>query len=284
MSMEDVFQVDSQIVNQVYREYPNYLIEKSGNTKKCAIYFSSNDIYYPNTEEVFRKRIVEKNFFEWYKIRINDAGKHIFVRDVFKQWYLKGINRELDSIEKLATFLKKETAGYEVVTIGSSAGGYAALLFGHLLKAHTVMTFNSQFELKSRLISSNEFINPLLFRLKNTDAINYYDITNILNPSTSITNIFYFYSEKSQEDICQYRHIENNIARQFHIIKFRTSHHGIPFLKTALKSVINMSVTDLMKFEHKSHHPIIFTIQCVGFKATLYGLYHQLIDIYKRRR
>ena len=280
--MEYIFQVDSQIVNQVYRECPNFLIENSEGAKRCVIYFSSNDIYYPNTEEIFRKRIVEKNYYEWYKMRINDACKHIFVRDVFKQWYLKGINSELDSIEKLAAFLKKETAGYEVVTVGSSAGGYAAILFGHIIEAETILAFNPQFELKSKLTTSNELVNPLLFRLKDTKVQRYFDLTTLFD--TPCTNIFYFFSEESPKDIRQYRHIEGNLAKKLHIIRFKTSHHGIPFLKTALKSVINMSVKDLMKLEYKSHRPVFFTIQCVGLKATVHGLYHQLIDRYKKRR
>ena len=62
-----------------------------------------------------------------------------FVRDVYKQWYLKGVNAEIDSIEKLYEFLKAETEGYQIVTVGSSAGGYAAVLFGYLLNATKVL-------------------------------------------------------------------------------------------------------------------------------------------------
>lgn len=63
-----VFQTDSEIVRQVYETQDNYLIEydEIGQKNWCAIYFCSNDIYYPNTEDIFRKRIIEKNFFEWY--------------------------------------------------------------------------------------------------------------------------------------------------------------------------------------------------------------------------
>lgn len=148
-----VFQVDSDIVQQVYNEQNNFLIEydNQGNKNWCAIYFCSNDIYYPNTEEIFRKRIVEKNFFEWYHSRINMASKHIFVRDVFKQWYLMGINAKINTPEKLTEFLRKETEGYNIVTIGSSAGGYAAILHGSLLSAKYILAFNPQFEIKSLL-------------------------------------------------------------------------------------------------------------------------------------
>ena len=42
------FQVDSEIVQKAYAEMPNYLIEydeKYSDSKLCAIYFCSHDIY-----------------------------------------------------------------------------------------------------------------------------------------------------------------------------------------------------------------------------------------------
>lgn len=107
-----MFQINSEIVRDVYNKQPNYKIEYDETCKEnvCAIYFSSNDIYYPNTREIFRKRIVEKNFFEWYHTRVK-ARKHIFLRDIFKQWYLDGVNAEIDSPKKLYEWLKRETGG-----------------------------------------------------------------------------------------------------------------------------------------------------------------------------
>lgn len=111
-----MFQIDSKIVRSVYATEPNYIIyyDESSEENVCAIYFSSNDIYFPNTEEIFRKRIVEKNFFEWYHTRVK-ARKHIFVRDVFKQWYIEGINTIINSPEKMEEWLKTETLGYQVI-------------------------------------------------------------------------------------------------------------------------------------------------------------------------
>ena len=94
------FQTDSDIVWEVYKNNKNYKIEYNENCKEknyCAIYFCSNDIYYPNNESIFRKRIIEKNFYEWFGTRVDKAYKHIFVRDVFKQWYLTGININIDN-------------------------------------------------------------------------------------------------------------------------------------------------------------------------------------------
>ena len=196
-----MFQIDSEIVRSVYINQPNYKIEYNNSCKAniCAIYFSSNDIYYPNNEDIFQKRIVEKNFFEWYNTRIN-ARKHIFIRDIFKQWYLEGINAELDSPEKIFEWLKGETEGYEVVTVGSSAGGYSAVLYGSLLKAQKVIAFNAQFSLKAIADESGEKSNPLVYKYKNNDRSKYFELKDKLSDSV---NYFYFLSVGCEKDMLQ---------------------------------------------------------------------------------
>ena len=44
---------------------------------------------------------------------IKRASKHIFVRDVFKTWYITGINSKINNVPLLAELLRKETEGYE---------------------------------------------------------------------------------------------------------------------------------------------------------------------------
>jgi len=114
-----VFQTDSDIVKKVYRENPNYFIQYSDdvtNRAYCTIYFCSHNIYFPNTENVFVKRIVESNFYEWYGTRILKSHKHIFVRDVFKQWYLTGINSEIDTPQKLLDVGRIHALGWRAKT------------------------------------------------------------------------------------------------------------------------------------------------------------------------
>lgn len=276
-----VFQTDSEIVNKVYQEQKNYLIEfdEKGDKEWCAVYFCSNDIYYPNTEEIFRKRIVEKNFFEWYHSRITIASKHIFIRDIFKQWYLAGINKNINTPEKLIEFLKKETEGYKVVTIGSSAGGYAAILYGSFINTQYTLAFNPQLEIRSLLKRSTEAINPLLFRIKDQRK-QYFDITKFISKGVKI---FYFYSNASPWDMEQNNHINKNISNLY-TIAFRTKHHGIPFLKVAIYKVINLNVEQLIALSKKNQNPIWFTIKMVGLKATLIGLYKQIKQAYNKRR
>lgn len=276
-----VFQTDSDIVRKVYNENPNYLIEYSDNCERkdyCTIYFCSNDIYFPNTEEIFNKRIIGKNFYEWYNLRVSKSHKHIFVRDIYKQWYLTGINAEINNPEKLLDFLRNETAGYKVITLGSSAGGYAAVLYGSLLQADQVMIFNAQFEVSSLLSRSTEKINPLLFRLKEEAVSKYFDIKKFINENI---DIFYFYSNKSKWDVEQYKHIKD---LKINKISFSTAHHGIPFLKTCLSKVINSDKDTLLSLTFSTQRPYLFSVKTVGFWNVLSGLISQAYKAYAKRR
>ncbi len=256
-----VFQTDSLLVNQIYNEQPNYLIEYNEEAKKkyCIVYFSSNEIYYPNTESVFVSDIVKKNRFEWYRNRINCGYKHIFLRDIKKQWYLEGINSTLNSPEKLAEFLWEETAGYHTIMVGSSAGGFAAALFGSMINAKRILVFNGQFELQSLLSKSSEQINPTIFRQRENDAVSrFYSLKNhIRNPQ----NIYYFCSIKSKWDIAQFQHIQEVALNK---ILFKTRHHGIPFLKSSLAKVINLSEDQLASFSGRRYHPLYFSYKIEG--------------------
>ena len=279
-----MFQIDSEIVRSVYINQPNYKIEYNNSCKAniCAIYFSSNDIYYPNNEDIFQKRIVEKNFFEWYNTRIN-ARKHIFIRDIFKQWYLEGINAELDSPEKIFEWLKGETKGYEVVTVGSSAGGYSAVLYGSLLKAQKVIAFNAQFSLKAIADESGEKCNPLVYKYKNNDRSKYFELKDKLSDSV---NYFYFLSVGSEQDMLQSTKLFTPPIppKSFNCLRFKTAHHGIPFLKVALVKVLNMGEKDLKGFTKKKNYPIWFTIRMVGVRKTITGFVLQAYRAYRKRR
>lgn len=92
-----VFQTDDEEVLETYRTRDNYLMERTpeGDDSRCAVYFSSNDLYFPNNRARFHERVTLRNTFEWFGTRVPGCGRHIFIRDVFKQWYLGGINSRL---------------------------------------------------------------------------------------------------------------------------------------------------------------------------------------------
>jgi len=268
-----VFQSDSDIVRHFYQADKNYIIEfdEDHDNNICVLYFSSNNIYETNTEEGFGDSIVKKNKYEWYKTRIIKARKHIFLRDLLKQWYLTGINSTYNSPELLYEFLKKETNGYHVISIGSSSGGFAAVLYGSLLKAIRIVSFNGQFEVFSLLSTSNSAVNPILFRNRNIIILTqYYEVSKfITNPS----NIFYFFSTRSTWDKEQFEYIR---LKGINSTGFLTSHHGIPFLKCNLSRILSLTNESLLKMNKKIYHPLFFSLKMVGLVKTIRGLYAQL--------
>ncbi|UAB84823.1 hypothetical protein INR75_01995 [Zunongwangia sp. SCSIO 43204] len=288
--MEDlnkVFQTDSKDIQEFYQSNSNYIVQTDENSLKnlaagerpfCAIYFSSHDIYYPNNSESFYQQVVRKNRFEWYRTRVQKAQKHIFLRDIKKQWYLAGINHELNSIEMVLAMLKEETAGFDIVTIGSSAGGYAAMLFGQFLNANYSLSFNGQSQVFDLLKKSKEEINPILFRERNNNFINkYFSIKKFIN---NPEKIFYFYSNNSPWDVIQYEHIKN-ISINF--VSYSTSHHGIPFVKSSLPKVINLDKEDLEKLSGKTYNPILFSVKMDGSLIVMRTLYFQIVKKLKRK-
>lgn len=265
-----VFQADAEIVNDVYANHSNYLIAYNEDAAKeyCIVYFASNDLYYPNNEIAFSESVINKNRFEWYGNRVNYGYKHIFLRDIKKQWYLTGINATISSPAALLDFLRKETAGYKTIFLGSSAGGFISVILGQLLNAERIYTFNGQFEIHSLLDKPNaEMIDPILFRNRDNELLlPYYNAAHfITNPST----IYYFHSNKSKWDIEQNELINHIPVNR---ISFITSNHGVPFLKSNLPIVLNFSLDQLRDLSGKTIHPLFFSLKVVGVLKTVEGL------------
>ncbi|MBN8861165.1 MAG: hypothetical protein J0H29_22435 [Sphingobacteriales bacterium] len=265
-----VFQSDAGIVNDVFANQSNYLIEYDESVPKeyCIVYFSSNDLYYPNNETAFTESILRRNRFEWYQTRITYGHKHIFVRDIKKQWYIGGINAEINTPQKMLEFLKRECSGYKPVFLGSSAGGFIAVIMGQLIHAVRIYTFNGQFEILSLLKEENAvLIEPILYRNRNNaQLLPYYKAVDfIINPDS----IFYFHSNKSQWDIEQSALI-NHLP--VHKLSFDTSNHGVPFLKSNLPAVINLPETELRKLSGRKMHPLTFSLKMVGLLKTIEGM------------
>jgi hypothetical protein len=85
--------------------------------------------------------------FEFFKATGAIPVKRLFVRDLRQAWYHRGIPGHGSTIEAVSEALGELVAGQHVerlVMVGNSAGGYAALLFGTLLGADTVLGFAPQ--------------------------------------------------------------------------------------------------------------------------------------------
>jgi pimeloyl-ACP methyl ester carboxylesterase len=85
--------------------------------------------------------------FEFFKATGEIRVKRLFVRDLHQAWYHRGIPGHGATLQEAAASLGELIASHGVqrlVVAGNSAGGYAALSFGTLLGAHTVLCFAPQ--------------------------------------------------------------------------------------------------------------------------------------------
>jgi len=268
-----IFQIEHPLVKEAYTNIDNYkVIYKEGDHVEkdlCAIYFSSNELYYPNTELAFTHSILQKDKFEWQNNLYPRAHKHILLRDIQKQWYVEGINAQYSSPEKLTELLLELTKNYKVYVIGSSAGGFAALLFGNLINAKRVYSFNAQLDLNVTLQKSDSILDPLLYKhLNNPTLSKYYTVGSFLQQHVEC---FYFQSAKSVMDIEQFEACSNRNALTK--IEFSTSNHGFPFLRHDLSYILQLSSDQLKKLSKKRVHPFLLSAKVHGpLQATLLTL------------
>lgn len=278
-------QFDIPEMQTVYNKTLNYqILTLDPNNNQCLIYFSSNGLYFPNDAKVFKEVVIEQDRFEWKKNILKSAGKVIFLRDVTKQWYWNGINSTINSIEKLADFLRQETQGFEVTCIGSSAGGYASTLFGILLQAQRVFAFSPQFSLKFIVSEGHTTKNPTIAKLGVlSENMKYLELQNLLYENK--TPIFHFFPGLSERDIKQADLVAGTTS--VHSFKFESAAHGTTCYPINFLDLFSMSNENLIalqsNFDGNLINPLDFSKKVSGILSTYsYLLKNQFTKAIKR--
>jgi hypothetical protein len=115
---------------------------------------SSNLIVTFNSDANHRPEWKRGSKFEWKSSLVDNTrmtinSDFLFLRDSKRRWYLDGICGTSKDLNETVYFLKKECETYEnVIFMGSSAGGYASILFGSLVEPGNVLAFTPQTDLK----------------------------------------------------------------------------------------------------------------------------------------
>lgn len=255
----------------------NYeVIYKSKKKGKCYIFFSGNGLYYPNEREVFEKVVLRDNRYEWMNVCQKSNflfDKAVFVRDIYKQWYVTGINSRFNTIEKLLDFLKIETEGYDVVTVGNSAGGYIAVIAGMVLKAQAVFSFSSQFNLWE-MIEGNSFLE----KYRDDVRSKYYGLNTLFKQNTEVP-IFHFYPGNCDLDIRQSEYAKqiNNV----YFFKFNEKIHGNTVLAVNYQYIFNKSLDELKtlseRFSNRKINRFIFLFESAGICSGCISLYRYYV-------
>lgn len=243
---------ENPMVESKYKENNYEVILTGSKQKKVIIFFSSHGIYYPNTEQTFAEKMVKEDYYDWrnlarHKLIKNNFAKIIFVRDIYKQWYVTGINERINSIDKLKNFLEEENRGYEITTCGSSAGGYIALLMGVLLNATRIIDSCGQHDLS--LLKENPLIDKY-----NSDVSRskYYNVKPFLKGKAE--NIYYFYPSECQSDIIQSEAVASAITKRF---VMKGSLHGETVRAICFPYILTMEKDKLDSLQKKYDGQII---------------------------
>ena len=147
------------------------------NNKKLVVSFASNAHTGFEQKKSLMQLKYQRNDFDVLYFRNKD------------KWYLGGLNGIGKNINHTIAFLKKEFSKYDkVLCNGFSAGGYASLLFGSLLKVNKVITINAQTDLEY----VNNKLNIFAERANECPITwnKYNKIVNVLNDVVSY-NVYY---------------------------------------------------------------------------------------------
>ena len=278
--MFDIWNNHINIAEEIYNK-ENYYIKISGHQNNiCYVFFSSNNIWYPNTEEAFRKSFIENDYYEWEKNFRLPAKKCIYVRDIYKSWYVTGINRKLNSIDAVIEFLKEQTIGMRVSTVGSSAGGYMAALTAALLKAEYCICFSAQFDLK---VDGALGVNPFLKKYNDDKKKSqYYNIVEKIKKSKS--DIFYLMPAFSASDKEQMEKVST--IKNVHILKIASHRHGVPLLTGNLEHLLQMNRDELSSFFDSEKGKIVgilsASIKLAGILGTCKCIKNEIIKMIKK--
>src|SRR4051812_46839502 len=93
--------------------------------------------------------------FEFFSLlaREDPEVKRVFVRDLRQAWYQHGVEGAGATVPEVASHLRDlagRSGAERVVTIGASAGGFGAILFGALIGANEIHAFSPQTFLDNR--------------------------------------------------------------------------------------------------------------------------------------
>ena len=270
MTELDILDLNDEVLVQTYQGDNYQCFDTGVDSKICYILFSSNGLYYPNTREVFEDIVIKKDRYEWKWVVKNSripqkAGRIIYVRDIYKEWYAKGINARDNTIDKTIKLLKKLTEGYRVITVGSSAGGYMAVLVAVMLKAEYCYNFSGQYILSDR----NE--NP------------YYDLTDIVRLYNG--TIFYFFPVRCDSDKEHYDSVKNvECVKAF---MFDESKHAATMFAGNMSYIIDATKEDMLKLYEKYNgrkiNKFLFLLRTVPFHRVFGIMKKEILDFMIRR-
>lgn len=276
-----------QLLDEYYLEdnfeVVDFKHKKDPNT--CYVFFSSNGLYKDRNDIDIIKRMHEVCRYEWKFIAENKrirkkASRIIFLRDIYKIFYIRGISKQNNSIDKIVKLLKNLTKGMDVILAGSSAGAYMALLVGNMLSnTKKILTLGGVVDLES----FRSFSGYLDCNLKYCD---YIDIRNYIFGDYWIVN---FYGKPNNYDshngklIDAYANHEKLINVGFDIDIHAPRPSGEDLIKLLVCN--NKHLYRLKKYftDKENIKQISFSSHNIGFLNTYFNVFRSFLVKFKKR-
>ena len=173
--------------------------------------------------------------FEFEKVTngLKNINK-IYLRDHKRLWFHRGLQNIGNSVESILNYLQDYTSHkstHKVVVIGNSGGGYAALLFGHLLSADEVHAFSPKTSIHplTRLIQKDLpkiWMIQLLPSLILNGQKKYFDLHKVLKSFKNCSTHYHIYfSLDHRSDYFHATRIRD--VFNVHLHPYRFGHHGL---------------------------------------------------------
>ena len=146
---------------------------------------------------------------EFFKSLVHKNINIIFVKDFKQCWYQKGLLGKTSDIESSIEYLKNiiPKTTEKLVTLGASAGGYAAIRFGIALNADRIMAFSPQTLIDEEMVRvfSKSCLRDMKF--DNIDL----DLKKILAKYNPKIKIEVYYSVDNNRDKINVDHIKDYV-------------------------------------------------------------------------
>ena len=185
--------------------------------------------------------------FNFYNILSeNKSYDKLFLRDMKRNYYMDGLGKTTKNFYETISFIKTTISKKKyknVFSLGSSSGGFAAILFGNILKFRKVLAFNPQTVLskeKELEIKDFYFANRASkeLRAKNNSDKYFQNCLNLKKLIPFTTRVEIHYSGLSQIDKNYANHIKHPNCV---LIEYQSSSHLLAYqLRESgkLKSII----------------------------------------------
>lgn len=222
--------------------------------------------------------MADQDKYEWESLARHDKlhscfGKAIFIRDIQQHFYVDGINHVIDSIDRIIEVLQPIVEGYEITTVGTSSGGYLAMLLGSVLNAKRAFSFCGQIDLTIWGGGNNSLSFSDFQSLYSRKDISKYNKWFVLTPflSGSACKVFHFYAGKNKADVRQALLTANlqNIYR----FAMNTEKHGTPVWGGVIPYLVTADDCDLEAFSQTHISCLIskisISLQFTGVLKTL---------------